>query len=317
MTIRQDDGFFRKEDLLSIESVLYEPKTEELVARSFLGVNTSFDPFAAEIGYDWYDRTGSAKILAAGGSAKDIPFVGEKGGRETMKVYTVATGIRYTKQERMASQARARLGKGPSVSLDTTRVATARRFVAETENRLAFTGDSRHSIKGLLNMSGITAENVAAAGTGSTDADKRLWSNKSAKLKLADLLTGKKAVEKGNLFRARVLLIDSDHYNSLLEPYSDSSPMTVLKWLQSEGAYFEKIIVTSQLSKSYNGFSGSVDAFCILDNNPEIVELAVVEDLTLGEPVYDIIGTSEQAVTERTAGCIIRHPSAIYIGKGI
>ncbi len=317
MGIRQDDGLFRKEDLLSIESVLYEPKVEELVARSFLSVNTNFDPFAAEIGYDWYDRTGSAKILAAGASAKDIPFVGEKGGRETMKVYTIATGIRYTKQERMASQARARLGKGPSVSLDTIRVSNARRFVAETENRLAFKGDTDHKIKGLLNMSGITAEDVAASGTGSTNADKRLWANKTPKLKLADLLAGKKAVEKGNLFKARVLLIDSDHYNSLLEPYSDSSPMTVLKWLQSEGAYFEKIIVTSQMSKTYNGFSGSVDGFCILDNSPEIIELAVPEDLTLGEPVYDIIGTSEQAVTERAAGCIIRHPSAIYIGKGI
>jgi hypothetical protein len=153
----------------------------------------------------------------------------------------------------MASQARARLGKGPSVSLDTIRVSNARRFVAETENRLAFTGDTSHKIKGLLNMSGITAEDVAASGTGSTSADKRLWANKTPKLKLADLLTGKKAVEKGNLFKARVLLIDSDHYNSLLEPYSDSSPMTVLKWLQAK-ARTSRIIVTSQMSKTTTAF---------------------------------------------------------------
>lgn len=299
-------------DLLAIENTLYEPKKEELVARQFLRANSNFPPFAMEIGYDWYDRTGSAKILAAGASAKDIPFVGEKGGREVMKVYDIATGVRYTRAEIMAMQAKSALSKGPVVNLDTTRVATARRFVAETENRLAFVGDSSHNIKGILNMSGITAENVAASGTGSS----RLWSAKTPKLKLADLLAGKKAVEKGNLFKARVLLIDADHYNQLLEPFSDSSPMTVLKWLQSEGAFFEKIIVTSAMAKEHNGFS-TVDAFAILDNDPEVVELAVVEDLTLGDPVYDIMGTSEQAVIERTAGCIIRHPSAIYVGKGI
>ena len=267
--IRQD-ALLRKEDVLAIENVLYEPKKEELVARQFLRVNTNFPPYAQEIGYDWYDRTGSAKILASGGSAKDVPFVGEKGGRETMKVYDIVSGIRYTKAERQAAQAKAALGKGPSMNLDTMRVSSARRFIAETENRLAF----------------------------------------------ADLLTGKKAIETGDLFKARVLLMSSDHLNSLLEPFSDSSPLTVLKWLQSEGAYFEKIITTSAMSKAHNSFS-TVDCFCILDNDPEIIELAVPEDITLGDPVYDILGTSEQVASERSAGCIIRHPSGIYVGKGI
>ncbi|HPA70777.1 MAG TPA: DUF2184 domain-containing protein [Spirochaetota bacterium] len=315
MTVKHD-AILRKEDLLAIENTLYEPKKEELVARGFIKLNTNFAPFAQEIGYDWFDRTGSAKILAAGGSAKDVPFVGENGGRETMKVYDIVTGIRYTKAERMAAQAKSALGKGPVVNLDTSRVATARRFVAETENRLAFVGDAKHKIKGLLNMLGITSESVAASGTGAGDSAKRLWTNKTPKLKLADLLTGKKKVEAGNIFKARVLLIDSDHFNQLLEPFSDSSPMTVLKWLQTEGAFFEKIIVTSALNHAHNGFS-TVDAFAILDNDPEIIELAVVEDLALGDPVYDILGTSEQVASERTAGCIIRHPSAIYVGKGI
>ncbi len=315
--ITRQDALIRKEDLLAIENVLYEVKKEELVARQFLHVNTSFPIYAQEIGYDWYDMAGSAKILAAGASAKDIPFVGEKGGRETMKVYSIATGLRYTKAERLATQAKSALGKGPSVSLDTVRVAAARRFIAETENRLVFTGDKNHDIKGLLNMTGIISENVAQGAAGADAVAKRLWANKTPKEILKDLLTAKTTVENGNIFKARVLVLDSAHYNKLLQPYSDQSPMTILKWLQSEGAFFEKIVVTGQMSSTYNGLAGSVDAFAVLDNNPEIIEIAVIEDITLGEPVYDIAGTSEQMVEERTAGCIIRHPKGIYIGKGV
>lgn len=309
------NGFFRKEDQLAIENTLYEVKKEELVARRFLKVNDSYPEYALEIGYDWFDHAGSAKILAAGASAKDIPFVGEKGGRETRKVYTIATGIRYTKAERAAAAAKAALGKGPSVNLDTTRVKGARRFVAETENRIVFTGDKTHNIKGLLNHPGINIADVAQGTTGSTAAAKMLWANKTPQEILDDILAAKTKLEKGNVFKAKVLLLDSDHYNRLLKPYSAMNPMTVLKWLQTEGAYFEDIIVTSQMSAALNSLS--VGAFALIDNDPEVMELALTYDLTLGAPVFDILETSEQAVTEGTGGLTLRHPSGVYIAKGI
>ena len=308
------DKLFRREDLLAIENILYEVKKEELVARQFLHVNNSFPEYAQEIGYDWFDMEGSAKILAAGGSAKDIPFVGEKGGRETKKVYTIATGIRYTEAERDAALAKSTLGRGPAINLDTTRVSSARRFVAETENRLVFTGDKAHNIKGILNHPGIKTENVATGAAGANPAARRLWVNKTPNEILEDILAGKTKLEEKNIFKAKVLILDSTHYNRLLKPYSELSPMTVLNWLQSEGAYFEQLIVTSQMSESLNGLGGG--AFALLDNSPEIIELAVTYDLRLGEPVYDVLGTSEQAVKEGTAGILLRHPSAVYIGKG-
>jgi hypothetical protein len=314
MSIRHDAPL-RKEDLLAIESVLYEAKADELVARSIARVNTNFPPYAGEIGYDWYTRKGSAKILASGGGAKDIPFVGEEGGRETMKVYNIVTGIRYTIEERQAIQAKNALGKGPSVQLDTLRVNTARRFVAEAENKLFFVGDSKHGIKGILNKTGITSENVATTGTGSTDADKRLWANKTPKQILTDLLKAKEAIEAGGLFKARVLVLAPVSRLKLALPYSDYSPLTIQKWLETEGAYFEKIVESRAMLAAYNGLSAN--ACAMLDNDPEVVELAVPEELTLREPGYDLLGTSEQAVVERSAGPIIRHPGAIYVGKGV
>ena len=314
MDIRHD-GYMRKEDLLAIEQVLYTTKDEELIARKIVHLNTNFPPYAKEIGYDYYKRTGSAKILGAGASAKDVPFVGETGGRETMKVFTIATAIRYEKEERMAAQAKSALGKGPSVSLDTTRVATARRYVAEAENRLFFVGDANYGIKGVLNAEEITAEDVAAGAAGSTATAKRLWINKTPQEKLADLLTAKNKLENGGIFKARVLVLPPAKQGMLLKPYSDMSPMTILKWLESEGMFFEQIVTTNQMTSTFNGLSA--DAFLVMDNSPECIELAVTEDLALGNPVYDLLETSEQVVTERTAGAIIRHRAAIYVGKGI
>ncbi len=55
----------------------------------------------------------------------------------------------------------------------------------------------------------------------------------------------------------------------------------------------------------------------MLDNDPEVVELAITQDIMLENPVYDIVGTMEQAVIESFGGVLFRHPSGSYIGKGI
>ncbi len=307
--VRQD-ALLRKEDLLYIENTLYETKKEELAARQIARVNSNYPAYAEEIGYQWYSREGSAKILAAGASAKDVPFVDENGGTNTAKVYTIATGLRYKKSERMAYQAKNAQGKGPSVNIDTLRVGVARRFVAEKENDLFFNGDSKYSIKGLLNHTGINT----AVVTG-TDASSKKWANKTAKLILEDLLAGVSKVEEDGWFKAKILIISPQSMNTLRKPYSDENPMTVLKWLMEQGMYFERIVTSRRMRSANNALKK--ECFAILDNNPEVIELALPQDIELGQPEYDILMNSEQAITERTAGCIIRHPSAIYVGTGI
>lgn len=314
MTItRQDSALLRKEDLIAIENVLFEAKSEELVARQIMRVNTNFPSYASEVGYDFYERAGSAKILARGASAKDIPFVGETGGRVTRKVFNIATGIKYERAELEAYRAKS-AGKGPSVSLETIRVSTARRYVAEAENKLAFAGDARFGIKGILNHDGINTESVVDSGTGS-GAAKRLWANKTSTQIIDDLVKGIAAVENGEIFKARVLVIPSTAKARLSKNFSDATPMTIMRWLKEEGVYFDKVIVSNALKATTNTYN--TDAFLIMDNDPEIVELAVVEELTMLDPVYDILGNSEMAVLERCAGAFLRHPKAVYVGQGI
>ena len=315
-----ENSLFTNDDFLQIENVLYTPREEELPARRAFRVNSSFAPYANEVGYDYYDKEGSAKIIATGGAAKDIPFVGEKGGRVTHQVHTIATGIRWTKAERMAINAERTLGKGPVVQLDTLRVETARRFVFEKESSICFIGDSKYNIKGVFHDDFYgtdlgTKENVAEGATGANAAAKRLWSNKTPQEILTDLRTGLAAIEADGLFTARVLMLPPDQYSQLRRPYSDESPMTILTWLQSQGMFFDQIIKSRQLRKTING--DTVDYFMIFDNDPMVVEMAVVEDIMMEDPVYDIVGTMEQAITLRSAGVMLRHPAGFYIGKGI
>lgn len=314
-------GLFTQDDFLQIENVLYTPIEEELVHRSIFSINSSWASFAREIGYDYWRKQGTAKILASGGGAKDIPFVGEDGGRITQKVYTIVSGVRFTKAEIDAIAAKRALGKGPGLQLDTNRVASARRFIFEKESAIAFVGDTEFGIKGLFDSTFYgtdlgTMENVAQGATGATAAEKRLWSNKTALEILTDLETAMNAIESDGLFKARTLVLPPAQYNRLRKPFSTTGDSrTLLMWLNSEGMYFEKIVISNQMKATNNG--DTVDYFLLMDNNPMNIELSLINDINLGDPVIDIVGTQEQAVLLDTAGIIVRHPGALYVGKGI
>lgn len=314
-TVRQDAAPFRQEDLVSIEKTLYTPKENELVARKIARPNFNHPPYASEIGYDWYDRAGSAKLLAAGANANDVPFVTEKMGRVTMPVRDLVIGIKYTKSERLAVQARQALGRGPAVGLDMLRVEAARRFIGEGEDKLFFVGNADFKIPGLINKEGIISEDVAQGAASGSAAFKRKWANKTAKEKLADLRNGRAKHQAGGYFKSKLMICTAEAKMQLEEPYSDQSPMTVLQWMQTQGMYIEDIVETQYMSAAYNGLG--VDCFALVDNSPEFMELMIAQEMELGEPVYNLLGTSEQAVIERIAGGAFRHASAIYLGKGI
>ena len=303
-----------KDDLIHIEKTLYEPKEEELIARQVVNVKSDYPSFAKEIGYDYYNRQGSAKIFASGGRAKDITFVGEEKARETQKVYTIATGVTYDADELAEMQYRNQVAKGAVYNLDTERIATARKYIAKTENSIFFNGNSQHNIKGILNFDGVKKEAVSNVGSGTGD-QKLLFSNKTPQQILNDFLNAKKFIEKNGFFKARTLLAPQRSLLELERPFSEHALITIKQWLMQNGAYFEKTIACEELSMDRTGLPA--DAFVVFDNDPEVVQLALIEEVKTIEPVYDLIGNADMGITEKTAGAIIRHPSAFYIGYGI
>jgi hypothetical protein len=307
----------RQEDLRDIEKTLYKVRKPELIARQLVKVNTNYAPWAETISYKWYDHNGAARIRAAGASAKDLPMIGEKGGMETHKVYNIELGLGYEAHELLEMEAM-RSAKGPSYSLDTLRVDGTRRSVSEKENKIFFNGHSGYGIKGLLQKDGITSEDVVATGTlngASSSSQKRQWVNKTPIQQIADIAKGKAKVEENEIFTATTLVLPTTIKEQMILPISDSEPMTILKWLRDEGVYFQKVLFTSALNKE-NHALGS-DVFVIFDDADDVIELATPSDLRMTAPVYDVIGNVEMAAILRTAGCVLRYPSAVYVGKGI
>src|SRR5688572_14374826 len=98
MPVVDREVLLTNEDLRYIESVIYEPAAQkrELTLRKIVKANTNYPRHAKEIGYDWYKRTGKAKIMAAGARPHDVGFVGEKGGRIVHKCYDILQGIEYS-----------------------------------------------------------------------------------------------------------------------------------------------------------------------------------------------------------------------------
>lgn len=314
------NGLVNQYDLLQIENVLYAPKSEELVAREVFAPNTSYSPTAREVGYDYYQRTGSAKILARGAKGSDVTSVGETGGRITNLVFDIAAGIDYTRSELIAMEDKRSMGKGPAVSLDTLRVDTARRFINETHNQICFPGDAKHGIKGVFDDSfygpNLGRKEDVADGSASS-GDKKLWANKTPQEIIEDLNTGVNWIEgQKGIFKARVLIIPPSAMQRLRKPYSDMNPMTTFNWIMNEGMYFEQVIVSRVMSAAFNG-DGNYDWFMILDNDPEVVQHVITEDIFLGPQEIDKLGNVSMAAMMSTAGVIVRHPGGFYIGKHI
>ena len=301
MTYKEDKAItFRIQDLEAIDSTLYAPKEEELLARTLFNVKTDVDPGAEQYSYDVIKRSGAAKILAPG--ADDIPLVEVDMERNTLKIYSIATGFKVSIQE----MRQVRLTAG--MSIDTTKAGVARRVVAEKENKLAFVGDSNYNISGLLNTTGIQSDLVDNTGTGDTTE----WVNKTGLQIIADIRQARAKVDKLPGHTADTLVLPSEHYEMLQIPVSEYDTRPIMDYLMNVG-WFSTIEKSDDLVGAGTGDS---DSFVVMDTNPEVVELLVPMDITRHEEEY-AFPNMKVPVEERTGGLIIRYPMAICRADGI
>lgn len=318
---------FREADLLQIEQTLYEPKQWIPSAREIFAVNRSFSPGLSEYGYDVYKRTGSALITSRSPNAQNIPNVGEIMSRVTFSPYYISSMYRYTREERAAMATQQQFGKGVYFPLDVKRIEAVRRFIDEQENQTFYKGNSTLNITGLFNFtdgtSSITPTVVAEGATGANATAKKKWVNKTGQEIIADLISAKKTASKNGLYNPDTLLLSVDAAFELQKPYSSQASTPVIQWLTGESGMFKTIKTIKECSKAYNGIAASYDsnagteAFVVFENNSSIIEMAVIEDLTLLTGVYDEVETWKQVAQMKAGGAIIRYPEAIYIGRDI
>jgi len=287
----------RTQDLEAIDQKIYEPHKDELKARSVFALKTDIPAGAETYTYDVIARSGAAKILAPG--ASDIPLVDADRERHTVDIYSIAAAFNITVQELRQAQM-------SGVQIETTKADTARKAIAEKENRIAFAGDKKHNIKGLTDVTGIQVYAVPAGSKASTK-----WADKTADEIVSDIRKAKNKVNKLPGHTADTLLITPDSFEELEKPFNDYTK-TVLEYIQSQ-RWFSRIEILSDIKGQGTGNS---DCFVVLDSSPDVVQLGIPMDITRQLEEYKF-PNYKVPFEERTTGLIVRYPMAIVRGDGI
>jgi len=300
MTYKEDKAImFRESDLEAIDGILYEPKEEELLLRTLFSVKTDIDPGAEKYSYDVIKRSGVAKII--GPQSNDIPLVEADMDRNTVDIYSIATGFKVGIQEMRAAQFAKR-------SIDATKASIARKAIAQKENSLGWIGDDDYSIEGILKTTGIQTFTVPASGTGDTTP----WANKTGLQIIADIRAARAKVNKLPGHSVDTLILPSDYYEMLQNPVSDYDTRPLVQYLTSVG-WFTRIEKSDDLVGQGDGGS---DCFMVMDTSPEVAELLVPMDITRHEQEY-AFPFMKVPIEERTGGMIIRYPQAFCRADGI
>lgn len=298
MAVFRDDALMRPQDLQAIDNVVYEPKREELIGRTLFRVKTDIPAAAESYGYDVMTRSGAAKILAPG--ADDIPLVDEDKRRETVRIYSVVAGIRYSVQEMRQAQMM-------GTTADASKAETARRAIAEKENRLIFHGDPEYGIRGAVNAEGIQTLAVDAGAGGASE-----WAEKTGKEIVADIRKARNLINRLPGHTANTLVLTPGGMEALEMEYNANTDKTTMEYIRSQN-WFTNIVATSDLEGQ--GVAGT-DSFLVLDNSPSVIEILLPMDVTRHPTEYKF-PNYKVPFEERTGGVLTRYPMAIVRGDGI
>jgi hypothetical protein len=325
---------FSREALVEIDNIVKKPSPALLRARMVANLKVARDKSMDSFRFFWYTPEGSAEVFKIGQFASNIPIVGAKGGNVTVDGFTIANAFPMSDSEIFASNKSKERGLTPDFQVEQNRIADSRDFLYRQENRTFFLGNSVLGMTGLLNFSKtmtvdgqsknftVQSEDVVDGASAAAGDAKKYWKNKTAEEIVKDILTGVQKVRsiKVNgepIFEPNTLLIPDMLYTRLIQPYSASLPnYSILKYLE-ENRIFQNVYVFPELNKAYTGFSH--DCFVVMDNRPSVVELGLFHEPEVHpeESNSDGAGNHIIPVRMKTAGCMLYHPSGVYVGKKI
>ncbi|MCU2259582.1 DUF2184 domain-containing protein [Enterococcus faecalis] len=281
-------------DLQAIDKVIYQAPQEELVARTMFNVKTDINPGAETYGYYVMTRSGAAKIIANG--ADDLPLVDIDMKRYQSPIFTIAAGVRYSRQEIRQAQMM-------GTSIDATKAEVARRTIAEKENSFVFVGDPKVNHKGVANAEGIQVINSAKTWKTMT-SDEIVEQLRTSRAKITIIPGFKSANLK--------LMIAPEQFEELNRRYSDYDLRSIMKVVQENG-WFSSI---EQVYDLKGVGTNKTDSFIIMDTKPSTCEILIPEDIVRLEVEW-AYPNWKVPFEERCGGALIRTPYAIVRVDGI
>lgn len=281
-------------DLEAIDKVIYQAPQEELVARQLFNIKTDIPEGAETYGYWVMNRSGAAKIIANG--SDDLPLVDTDLTRYQQPIFSLAAGIRYSVQELRQAQM---VGQ----SADATKAETARRAIAEKENSMIFTGDTKVDLKGVANATGIQVMNADKTFATMT-SEEIVDTFRKARAKIVTIPGMRTSTLK--------LMIAALPFEELSRRYSDQDPRTILEVIKGHG-WFSDILPVYDLAKVG---TANTDSFIIMDTASSTCEILLPMDIMRHEQEFKYPNYTVP-FEERCGGALIRRPYGIVRVDGI
>lgn len=296
-----NESIFFARELEHIKSRTYDIQFPELTAIKVIPVSNEVNPGAESITYGQYEPTGYAKIIS--NYADDLPRADVVGEEFTAKVKSVGTSYGYSIQDVRASRL---AGK----SLEQRKAASARRSNDQTVNRIAYFGDDKHRLKGLLNHPNIPEYILPADGNESSMKFK----DKTPDQILRDLngMVAQMVATTGGVEIPDTLLLPFDAYADLAARRIGDTNTTVLKFFLEQSPYINNVMPIPELKGAVN----DKDVAIIYRKSPEKLTLEIPQGFEQFPPEAKGL---EYIIPchSRCAGVIVYYPLSIMKTVGI
>ena len=303
----EDASVFFARELDYIKSKSYDKVYPEFTALNHFPITHEVPEGAETMTYYSYEKTGMAAIIS--NYATDLPRADVKGTPTTAFVKSIGDSYGYSIQEMRASRM---AGK----SLDTRKAEAARYAIDRTTNTIAFAGDTKHNLMGMLS----TGNNIPLYTLSNNEAgNSTAWKDKSAAEILADIngMFGYQSEITQDVERADVLALPSAVYIDISTRQIPNTGYTVKKFLLENAPYLKDIISAPELaakSKETNPYGENVAL--LYTNSAEKFSL----EIPMAFYQYPLQNRNLEVIIpceERCAGIIMYYPLSALIAVGV
>lgn len=301
----EDASIFFARELDYIKSKSYDKVYPKFTALNHFPITHEVPEGAETVTYYSYEKTGMAEIIS--NYATDLPRADVKGEPTTAMVKSIGNSYGYSVQDMRASRL---AGK----SLDTRRSEAARYAADRKTNEIAFAGDKKHKLMGML-----SPENDIPLYTLSAVDGKTSWKDKSANEILDNIngMVGYQAELTQDVERADTLALPPAVFIDISTRQIPGTGFTVKKFLMENAPYLKEIISAPELS----GNNASTNPY---GANVALMYTNSAEKFSLEIPMafyqYPLQNRNLEVIIpceERVAGIIMYYPLSALIAVGV
>lgn len=301
----EDASIFFARELDYIKAQSYDKVYPEFTALNHFPITHEVPEGAETMTYYSYEKTGLAAIIS--NYATDLPRADVKGEPTTATIKSIGDSYGYSVQDMRASRM---AGK----SLDTRRGDAARYAIDRKTNEIAFAGDKKHKLMGML-----SEDNDIPIYTLSVVDGKTSWIDKSADEILEDInkMFAYQAKITHDVERADTLAIPPAAFIDISTRQIPNTGYTVKKFLMENAPYLKEIVSAPELdgkNKDTNPYGANVAL--LYTNSAEKFSL----EIPMAFYQYPLQNRNLEVVIpceERVGGIVIYYPLSALIAIGI